>query len=68
MQFSAVVSQGLYGNGKTEFQDYSRTFFIFQRLNFFQILYIPTRKKEMEIEKWHTCFPVIKTGTTAQIE
>ena len=48
--------QGLYENEKTEFQDF---FFIFQGLNFFQILYKTTRKNalfsalnvEVEIEK-----------------
>ena len=41
-------NQGLYGNRKTEFQDFSRTFqevfFLFSRLNFFPILYIVTQK------------------------
>ena len=29
-RMAKTLHQGLYGNGKTEFQDYSRTFFIFQ--------------------------------------
>ena len=31
-----LVYQNSYGNGKTEFKDFSRTFYIFQGLNFFQ--------------------------------
>ena len=55
-------SQGSYGNGKTEFQDF---FFIFQGFNFFPILYKTMRKM-------HSfsliLISVIRTGTTAQIE
>ena len=74
-------SQGSYGNGKTEFQDLSRTipglFSFFQGLNFFPILYKTTRKstfssRNRQSEKAHSfsliLIPVIKTGTTAQIE
>ena len=38
---------GSYRNGKTEFQDFSRTFFIFQTLNFFPILYKTTWKNAL---------------------
>ena len=45
------VNQGSYRNGKTEFQDFSRTipglFFIFKGLNFFPILYKTTRKNAL---------------------
>ena len=53
-KFPKSWTQGSYGNGKTEFQDF-RTFFIFQGLNFFPILYKTTRKMHFfqpETSKW----------------
>ena len=47
--------QGSYGNGITKFQDYSRSFFIFQGLNFFPILYQTTKKThffQLKVSKW----------------
>ena len=41
------VYQNSYGNGKTEFQDFSRTFYIFQGLNFFQFCIILKNEKNV---------------------
>ena len=51
VSLNSLLLQGSYRNGKTEFQDFSRTipglFFILKGLNFFPILYKTMRKNAL---------------------
>ena len=76
-KLNIVLRQGSYGNGKTEFQDFSRTFSFFKDLISSQLCITQREKctffsQKRRNEKAHSISliltPVIKAGTTAQIE